>query len=167
MRKHFSQHFQLEWNYVLSEDLDNDSNERDPFTDRRFNPSIPALDYHFSDRDQRHKFNLYSYSELPGKFNLNLRLQAHTPQPITDTTCAIRNCAWKDTAYTSFDWRVSRPFRIGEGKNIIPTVEMFNTFNSKNFVNPLTSAALFDFSGFLREGVGDPRQVQLAVKFTF
>ncbi len=167
MKKRFSQHWQLEWNYVLSEDLDDDSNERDPFTDRRFNPRIPTLDYHFSDRDQRHKFNLYSYSELPGKFNLNLRLQAHTPQPITDTGCPIRNCAWKDTAFTSFDWRVSRPFKFGENMALTPTVEMFNTFNSKNFVNPLTAAALFDFSGFLREGVGDPRQVQLAVKFTF
>src|SRR6267143_1155584 len=44
MRKRFSQRFQLEWNYVLSEDLDNDSNERDPFTDRRLNPKNPALD---------------------------------------------------------------------------------------------------------------------------
>ena len=157
----------MEWNYVLSEDLDDDSNERDPFTDRRLNPRIPSLDYHFSDRDQRHKFNLYSYSELPYGINLNLRLQAHTPQPITAASCLIRNCAWKDTAYTSFDWRVARPFKVGEGKNVIPTVEMFNTFNNKNNVNPLTSAALFDFSGFLRAGVGDPRQVQLAVKFTF
>ncbi|MBZ5628194.1 MAG: TonB-dependent receptor [Acidobacteriia bacterium] len=167
MRKRFSRHYQLEWNYVLSEDLDDDSNERDPFTDRRLNPRIPSLDYHFSDRDQRHKFNLYSYSELPYGINLNLRLQAHTPQPITAASCLIRNCAWKDTAYTSFDWRVARPFKVGEGKNVIPTVEMFNTFNNKNNVNPLTSAALFDFSGFLRAGVGDPRQVQLAVKFTF
>jgi len=167
MKKRFSQHYQLEWNYVLSEDLDNDSNERDPFTDRRLNPRIPALDYHFSDRDERHKFNLYSYSELPAKINLNLRLQAHTPQPITATGCAVRNCAWKDNAYISFDWRVMRPFRVGEGKDIIPIVEMFNTFNNINNINPLVSVALFNFDGFLRQGVGDPRQVQLAVKFTF
>jgi len=44
---------------------------------------------------------------------------------------------------------------------------MFNTFNNKNNVNPLTTPALFNFDGFLREGVGDPREVQLAVKFTF
>ena len=104
--------------------------------------------------------------------NLNLRLQAHTPQPITLGTCAAdptckRNSSWKDNAYTSFDWRAMRPIKIGEGKNIIPMIEMFNTFNNKNFVNPLTSVALFNFDGFLRQGVGDPRQVQLAVKFTF
>jgi len=27
--------------------------------------------------------------------------------------------------------------------------------------------ALFNFDGFLRQGVGDPRQVQLAVRITF
>lgn len=172
MRKRFSQHFQLEWNYVLSEDLDNDSNERDPFDDFRLDPKNPARDYHFSNRDERHKFNLYSYSELPGKINLNLRLQAHSPQPITSDTCAAtptckRNSSWKDNAYTSFDWRVMRPFRVGEGKNIVPMIEMFNTFNNKNNVNPLGSPALFNFDGFLRQGVGDPRQLQLAVKFTF
>jgi len=172
MRKRFSQHFQLEWNYVLSEDLDSDSNERDPFTDRRLAPLNPARDYSFSDRDERHKFNLFSYAELPGGFNLDLRLQAHTPQAITPTGCAAdptckRNSTWKDNEYISFDWRVMRPFKFGDRYALIPMIEMFNTFNNKNNVNPLTTPALFDFSGFLREGVGDPREVQLAVKFTF
>src|SRR5712692_284887 len=165
MRKRFSQHFQLEWNYVLSEDLDSDSNERDPFTDRRLDPLNPARDYSFSDRDERHKFNLFSYAELPGGFNLDLRLQAHTPQAITPTGCAAdptckRNSTWKDNEYISFDWRVMRPFKFGDRYALIPMIEMFNTFNNKNNVNPLTTPALFDFSGFLREGVGDPREVQ-------
>ena len=46
-------------------------------------------------------------------------------------------------------------------------IEMFNTFNNDNNINPLSTPALFNFDGFLRTGVGDPRQVQLAVKFTF
>ena len=44
---------------------------------------------------------------------------------------------------------------------------MFNTTNSKNLVNPLSTPALFNFDGFLRTGVGDPRQIQIAVKFIF
>ena len=44
---------------------------------------------------------------------------------------------------------------------------MFNTFNNANNINPLTGALLFDFNGFLRQGVGDPRQLQLAVKVAF
>ena len=44
---------------------------------------------------------------------------------------------------------------------------MFNTLNNANNVNPLTTPALFNFYGFLRQGVGDPRQAQLSVKLTF
>lgn len=177
MRKRFSRRFSMEWNYVLSEDLDTDSNERDPFTDRRLDPLQPGRDYSFSDRDERHKFNLVSYADLPGKFNLNLRLQARSPQPITPVfpspdTCATvpgckRNSAWKDNEYISFDWRLMRPFSFGDHFSLVPAFEMFNTFNNKNNVNPLTSPALFNFDGFLRAGVGDPRQAQLSVKFVF
>ena len=62
---------------------------------------------------------------------------------------------------------MSKAFRFADRYSIIPTIEMFNTFNNKNLINPLTTPALFDFSGFLRAGVGDPRQVQLALKVTF
>jgi carboxypeptidase family protein/TonB-dependent receptor-like protein len=172
MRKRFSQRFQLEWNYVLSEDLDTDSNERDPFTDRRLDPLNPALDYSFSDRDERHKFNLFGYYELPGGFNFDTRLQAHTPQPITPADCLAnlnckRNSTWKNNEYISFDWRATRPFKFGDRYRLVPAVEMFNTFNNKNNVNPLVTPALFNFDGFLRVGVGDPRQAQLSVRFEF
>ena len=42
-----------------------------------------------------------------------------------------------------------------------------STFNNDNNINPLVTPGLYDFSGFLRFGVGDPLQAQLAVKFTF
>ena len=42
---------------MLSKDLDDDSNERDPFTDRAFDINNLQLDYALSDRDIRHKFN--------------------------------------------------------------------------------------------------------------
>lgn len=170
MRKRFANRFQFDWNYVLSEDLDNDSNERDPFTDRRLDPLHPERDYNFSDRDERHKFNAFGYVQFPGSFNSALRLQAHSPQPITPIPCTgtcKRNSTWKDNEYISFDWRVERPIRFSERYAVIPTIEMFNTFNNKNNVNPLVTPALFNFDGFLRQGVGDPRQLQLAVKFTF
>ena len=50
---------------------------------------------------------------------------------------------------------------------MMPIIEMFNTFNNENNINPLSTPALFDFAGFLRAGVGDPRQTQLAVKMIF
>lgn len=169
MRKRFSKGYQLEWNYVLSKDKDDDSNERDPFTDRSFDLNNLSLDYALSDRDIRHKFNFITFAELPWGLEGNFRVQARSAQPITPgaRTATNRNTARKDNKYFSFDWRLQRPFKFGERYALIPVVEMFNTFNSKNNINPLSTAALFNFDGFLRQGVGDPRQLQLAVKFTF
>ncbi|HMF99041.1 MAG TPA: TonB-dependent receptor, partial [Vicinamibacterales bacterium] len=173
LRKRFAQHYQFEGNYVLSKDEDDDSNERDPFTDRSFNFYNLDLDYGPSDRDIRHKVNFFTYAELPRSVLLNVRMQGRTAQPITTSPRVLggldrgRNWDRKDNAYFSLDWRVQRPFRIGPQAQVIPSIEMFNTFNNANNVNPLTTPALFNFDGFLRQGVGDPRQVQLAVKVTF
>src|SRR6267143_418256 len=56
LRKRMSKRYQFELNYVLSKDKDDDSNERDPFTDRSFRPLNLSLDYALSDRDIRNKF---------------------------------------------------------------------------------------------------------------
>jgi hypothetical protein len=169
IRKRFSRGFQFEGNYTLAKDLDDDSNERDPFTDRSFNINNLQLDYALSDRDIRHKFNFYLYAELPGGFQANTRLQARSAQPITPATrtATNRNSLRKDNEFFSFDWRLIRPIRFSERFSLVPMIEMFNTTNSKNNINPLITPGLFNFDGFLRQGVGDPRQVQLAVKFTF
>ena len=169
MRKRFSGRFQLEWNYTLAKDKDDDSNERDPFTDRSFDINNLQLDYALSDRDIRHKFNLFTFIELGWGFDGNFRVQGRTAQPLTPgaRTATNRNIARKDNEYFSFDWRIQRPIKLSERYSIIPIIEMFNTFNNANNINPLVTPGLFNFDGFLRQGVGDPRQVQLAVKFTF
>jgi hypothetical protein len=169
LRKRFSRRYQFEANYVLSKDKDDDSNERDPFTDRSFDPLNLSLDYALSDRDIRHKFNFYSFVQMGWGLEGTFRIQGRTAQPITPATrtATNRNTLRKDNEYFSFDWRIQRPFRFGERYQLIPIIEMFNTFNNANNINPLTSVALFNFDGFLRQGVGDPRQVQLAVKFQF
>jgi hypothetical protein len=178
MRKRFSKRYQFEWNYTLAKDKDDDSNERDPFTDRSFLISDLSLDYALSDRDIRHKFNFYMYAQLPWGFEFVPRVQGRTAQPATPATrtATNRNTLRKDNEFFSFDWRLARPFKFGERYALIPTVEMFNTFNSKNRINSLSGAgnqnsitapSLFNFDGFLRQGVGDPRQLQLSVKFTF
>src|SRR5258706_1753582 len=50
MRKRLTKGYQFEWNYVLSKDKDDDSNERDSFTDRAFDLNNLQLDYGMSDR---------------------------------------------------------------------------------------------------------------------
>jgi hypothetical protein len=169
MRKRFTKRYQFEWNYVLSKDKDDDSNERDPFTDRSFDINNLSLDYSLSDRDIRHKFNFFSFVQMVWGLEGNFRVQGRSAQPITPgtRTATNRNSVRKDNKYFSFDWRIQRPFRFGERYALIPSIEMFNTFNNANNINPLSTPGLFNFDGFLRQGVGDPRQVQLAVKFTF
>jgi hypothetical protein len=190
LRKKYGHGIQADANYVYSKDYDDDSNERDPFTFRYFNRFNLNQDYSLSDRDEPHKFNFYLTSDkLPAGFEANLRIQAHSAQPITDNNvltssgaaCSItnsntrvvggvdcgRNHLRKDNAYSSVDWRISRPFHFGDRYELTPTAEMFNTFNSANNVNSLASPALFNFDGFLRNGAGDPRQMQLAIRFKF
>ena len=171
MRKRMSRRYQFEWNYVFSKDRDDDSNERDPFTDRSFDINNLSFDYALSDRDIRHKFNFYSLVQMGWGLEGNFRVQARGAQPITPAvrTATNRNTLRKDNKYFSFDWRIQRPFKFGsDGRYaLVPIVEMFNTFNNKNLINPLSTAALFNFDGFLRQGVGDPRQLQLALRFTF
>jgi hypothetical protein len=117
--------------------------------------------------------NAFGSFTLPHRIQLNTRIQGRTAQPITASPRSLngqdrgRNRERKDNAFFSLDWRLARPFRFGKGYQLLPVIEMFNTFNNANNINPLSSPALFNFDGFLRTGVGDPRQVQLAVKFTF
>ena len=173
VRKRMSKGYQVEANYVLSKDEDDDSNERDPFTDRSFNFFDLTKDWGPADRDIRNKFNAFGYFALPHALQLSARAQYRGAQPITASPRILngvdrgRNSERKDNEFFSFDWRIARPFRFGGHYELTPTLEMFNTFNNANNINPLSTPLLFDFSGFLRSGVGDPRQVQLAVKLLF
>jgi len=173
VRKRLSSGFQLEGNYVLAKDEDNDSNERDPFTDRSFNFFDLAKDWGPADRDIRHKVNFFGYFTIPQGFWANARVQYRGAQPITASPRVLngddrgRNGERKDNEFFTFDWRLARPFRFGQRYEVTPILEMFNTFNNANNINPLSTPALFNFDGFLRTGVGDPRQVQLAVKIVF
>jgi len=84
VKEHLSQMFQMEANYTYSQDWDDDSNERDPFSFRYANFYNLAAEYSPSDRDERHRFNFYTYAKLPAGFTGDIRMQAHSAQPITD-----------------------------------------------------------------------------------
>ncbi len=190
LRKRMSHHFLAEAQYTYSVDRDDDSNERDPFTFRYANLYNLKSEYSYSDRDERHKFNAYAVGNLPFGFDANARIQQHSAEPETDnpngtgtgpacssnnsftrfvngTDCG-RNHLRKDNAFFVFDFGVARPFHFHDRKfELVPRIEVFNTFNNTNNLNPLSSPALFDFSGFLRVGVGDPRQAQFSLRFGF
>ena len=173
LRKRLSHHFLFDGNYTYSVDRDDDSNERDPFTFRYVDLHNLKQEYGYSDRDERHKFNFYSVANLPWGFDANVRMQAHSAQPISPEPRIVggvvlpRNSLRKDNAFFTFDFGVARPIHLGERFRIVPKIEVFNTFNNKNNINPLSSPQLFDFNGFLRVGVGDPRLAQLSARFEF
>lgn len=186
IRRRLSKRFQMEANYVWSRDKDDDSNERDPFNDRSIDPLHPELDYSLSDRDIAHKFNLFAYVELPWKLEFTPRVQVRSAQPATPPTASggfvlvggktNRNTLRKDNEYFSFDWRLGKVINLSETVELIPQIEMFNTFNNKNYINSLwtpgnqnsiSAPSLFNFDGFLRQGVGDPRQLQLSIRLRF
>jgi hypothetical protein len=190
VRKRFSHHFQMEAQYTYSVDRDDDSNERDPFTFRYANLYNLKAEYSLSDRDETHKFNAYGLGDLPWGIKGNFRIQQHSAEPYTDNVngngtgaaCSFnnsrtrfvngidcgRNHLRKDNAFFAFDLGLARPFAFHDNKfQLVPRAEVFNAFNNRNNLNPLSSPALFDFSGFLRVGVGDPLQAQLALRFVF
>ena len=198
VRKRFNNRFQLDANYVWSEDLDDDSNERDPFSFHYNDIYNLAKEYSYSDRDEKHKFNLVTHAELPWKVAVDVRMQAHSAQPYsanpnatgtgplcsntqaahrvqiglgpggTNIDCG-RNFLRKDNGYFAFNFGAARPFHLGERFQIIPKVEVFNLFNNKNNINTISGSGtpLFDFDGFIRQGVGDPREAQLSIRFQF
>ncbi|HEY4051418.1 MAG TPA: carboxypeptidase regulatory-like domain-containing protein [Acidobacteriaceae bacterium] len=190
LRKRFSHNYQFYAAYTYSVDRDDDSNERDPFTFRYANLYNLKAEYSLSDRDEPNKFNGYGLGNLPFGFKGDVRIQQHSAEPETDNSlgtgtgapCSVnnsqtrfvngidcgRNHLRKNNAFFVFDFGVARPFQFHDNKlSLVPRVEMFNTFNNTNNLNPLSSPALFDFSGFLRAGVGDPRQAQLSLRFIF
>ena len=57
---------------------------------------------------------------------------------------------------------------LSGGKSVEALFEVFNLTNSdNNIVSQISGGLLFDFSGTIRSGTGDPRQAQIGVRFRF
>jgi len=168
-RKRLSNRFQIDANYVWSEDLDDDSNERDPFSFRYYDLFNLKREYSYSDRDEKHKFNFVTHADLPGKFGVDVRMQAHTAQPYSANPNATgvgplcsnteaahrvqlglgpggsnvdcgRNFLRKDNGFFAFTFGADRPIQLGERYQIIPRIEVFNLFNNKNNINTISGS---------------------------
>jgi hypothetical protein len=74
-----------------------------------------------------------------------------------------RNLGRKDNQFSSLDLRLSKNFSFG-GYTIQPAIDIFNLFNSKNLKRPEVTNLIFNFDGTVQSGLGDPRQLQLAVR---
>ena len=190
LRKAVGTRLQFQANYTLSYDKSDDDNERDPFTFRYARADSLGKEYNWSDRDQRHRFNLWVLTILPGDFYVNNRLSAYSAQPASETCGAgnvgtgqrasvpsqricpdghvlQRNTIRRDNAYFSWDIRLSRPFNFGRQGAVELIFEAFNVTNNDNFKDPASGGTFLNFDGTIRSGLGEPRQFQAGVRYLF
>jgi hypothetical protein len=181
--------FQYQANYTLAVDKADDDNERDPFSFRYARADRLDREYNYSDRDQRHRLNLWALYHFPFDIYGNTRFSWYSAQPTsekcinnqpsgqratspTDRICTngtilLRNTIRRDNAFASWDIRLSRPFRFRGRGQFEALVEVFNVLNRDNFRDPSSASLLFNFDGTIRNGLGDPRQIQVGVRYGF
>ena len=191
--KQLANHLAFQAFYTYSKDKSDDDNERDPFSYRYAKITDLDAEYSYSDRDQRHRLNSWLLWNAPLGIDVNVRYAYRSSQPksITatgadaftpqdrcsahnaDGTCTAgsvvttRNLGRKNNAYHDADLRLSRPFEIAPPLTVEPIVEVFNVFNSDNFLTPEVTNLVFNFDGTIRSGDGDPRQVQVGLRVTW
>lgn len=180
LTKRPSHNMQFQAFYTYSKDKSDDDNERDPFTFRYAKITDLDAEYGYSDRDQRHRFNGWLLWNAPYGLDLNLRYSYRSAQPKSikadgtdaftpqdrinaDGSVTQRNLGRKDNEYSSLDFRLSKEFTYG-AITVEPALDVFNLFNSKNLRRPEVTSLIFNFDGTVQSGVGDPRQMQLALR---
>ncbi len=172
LNKRFADRWQFQANYLLSFDRSDDDNERDPFTFRYADPRDLSVEYGYSDRDQRHRFNAFATFLAPYDITISPIVQIRSAQPTsvvnrgTFPNLTQRNTIRLENEFFTFDFRASKAFKFGERMELEGIFEAFNLFNNRNqrsLPRPLT----FNFDGTVTAGFGEPRQAQLGVRFKF
>jgi hypothetical protein len=180
LTKRPSNNMQFQAFYTYSKDMSDDDNERDPFSFRYAKITDLDAEYSYSDRDQRHRLNSWLLWNAPYGIDLNFRYSYRSAQPksITrtgadantpqdrinpDGSVTKRNLGRKDNQFSSLDFRLSKQFMLA-GLTFEPAIDVFNVFNSKNLRRPEVTNLIFNFDGTVQSGVGDPRQMQLALR---
>lgn len=185
-----SERVQFQANYTLSFDKSDDDNERDPFSFRYARADRLDAEYNWSDRDQRHRFNGWMLFKAPLSFDVSNRVSFASAQPMSercgagntgtgeraaaptericaDGTILKRNTLRKDNEFFSWDIRVSRMLDFGPRRRVEVIADLFNVTNADNFRDPAATSLLFNFDGTVRGGLGDPRQLQVGVRYIF
>lgn len=190
LNKKYSNRWQAQANWVISEDKSDDDNERDPFTVRYADLLNLEPEYSLSDRHSRHRANVFGVFDLPGDVQFTALLQYRSPQPTTGSDLLSnvdanndgytndrrfangrdvgRNRQEKDNEFFTLDLRVTKLVRTRTRSSLELLFEVFNLTNSRNnIVSQISGGLLFDFSGTIRSGVGDPRQAQVGARIRF
>lgn len=128
--------------------------------------------YHFPwDIYANNRFSWYSAQPTSEKC-INNAPSGQRATSATDRICAngtilLRNTIRRDNAFASWDIRLSHPFRTTRNGQLEAIVEVFNVLNRDNFRDPSSASLLFNFDGTIRNGLGDPRQIQVGARYGF
>ncbi len=125
------------WGCLLGELFDYVNGVCDPL-----HPFAPG-DYGPSGEDVTHRFVLAGTLHIPGGIELTTITQAESARPFTITNATNSGRISvngvpesldevRGTPYIQADVRVSRPFKIAEGWQVLPFAEFFNLFNRNN-----------------------------------
>ncbi len=156
LTRRFSQRYQIQANYTLARNRDDDSNERNFSGERTFNPFDLTLENAYSKQDVRHSFNLNGLIDLGRGFSLSGIIITRSGFPYTpvigfdiqndgndDNDRAIINGrafernSFRQPFFFNFDVRLLKAFRFGETKRLDFSAEVFNVTRNtnKNFGN--------------------------------
>lgn len=192
LEKPFRRRFGLGLNYTLSWDRSDDDTESDPFLFEYADVTDFKPEYNYSDRDQRHRLNAYTFLNLPYSFIVTTTFQMRSSSPYSillpydanedgnlDDRPFVngkdigRNSARYDNQYYSWDIRLKREF-VFEHVQMEATADVYNLLNNSNLrgcgtVQPTCQqdSLLFNFDGFIRSNFGTPREAQLGVRLRF
>ncbi|MDP9324035.1 MAG: hypothetical protein M3P13_10410, partial [Acidobacteriota bacterium] len=159
-------HFQLQANYALARNLDDDSNEHLFRRETAQNPFDLAPEWTYAKNDVRHNVNFNALADIPGGFTAGAILFARTGVPYTpiigfDTQndandendraiingkVAGRN-SFRQPNFFDLDVRLVKAFKFGDGREIELIGEVFNVTRAKNLnfgvdaVSPFGTAA--------------------------
>ena len=189
INKRFSDNYQFQAYYTLSEDESDDDNERDPFTIRYANVTNLGPEFGLSDRHQRHRFNAWLNWNAPWDVDVNVRFSYRDNQPLDIRPdgqpvsalppaerciggCTLggevfqRNQGEKDNEFMTLDLRLAKNFKVKD-LTIQPVIDIFNLTDEDNFLIPETTSLAFNFDGTVRSGAGEPREVQVGVRIVW
>lgn len=156
LTRRFAQRYQMQANYTLARNRDDDSNERNFSGERTFNVFDLTLENAYSKQDVRHSFNVNGLVDLGRGFTLSGIMIARSGFPYTpvigfdiqndgndDNDRAIINGravernSFRQPFFFNFDVRLLKSFRLAETKRLDLSAEVFNVTRNtnKNFGN--------------------------------
>jgi hypothetical protein len=166
LTRRLASHFQMQANYTLARNMDDDSNEHLFRRETALNPFDLAAEWAYAKNDVRHNANVNTVAELPGGFTAGAIVFARTGTPYTpivgfdtqndandENDRAIINGqvvgrdSYRQPAFFDLDVRLLKAFRFGDNREIALMAELFNVTRAKNLnfgpdaVSPFGTAA--------------------------